>query len=180
LVFAVKSVDDPISAVPHAPQSTASSPLARVLTRASFAAGCVGLLLAMAVDATSVLGRHLGLPVRGSIELMRACVVVFASSALVGTTLSRGHASVHMLTERIPVIARRRLQRVTELASAVFFAVLAIGSLIVVSDLWSGDETTELLQLPLLPLRLLWCASACLIVFLFTAAALSRRGAGRD
>jgi TRAP-type transport system small permease protein len=145
----------------------------RWLVRASFALGAAGLLLAMAIDALAVSGRLLGRPLLGSIELSQCCVVLFASAALVGTTLQRGHASVHLLTERLPARARRWFQRSSQLLSALFFVALALGSLIVLGDLWRGGETTELLGLPLKPLRLVWCTSALLIVVLFVSESFS-------
>ena len=73
----------------------------RVLTAlgtVSFVLGSIGLLGAMSIDALAVLGRHLGLPLLGSIELVQACVVLMGSSALVGTTVRHGHASVQLIT----------------------------------------------------------------------------------
>jgi TRAP-type transport system small permease protein len=149
--------------------------VARMLTRASFGLGAFGLLGAMLIDSSAVLGRHLGMPVLGSIELVEACVVLMASASLVGTTLGSGHASVHILTEQLSAAGRARLQRVSDLLSALFFGVLALGSLVIARDLWGGDERTELLGLPLSPLRALWCVSAIGIVALFISAAV--RGA---
>jgi len=149
--------------------------LARMLTRLSFGLGAFGLLGAMLIDSSAVLGRHIGVPVLGSIELVEACVVLMASASLVGTTLGSGHASVHILTEQLSAAGRARLQRVSDLLSALFFGVLALGSLTIAGDLWGGDERTELLGLPLWPLRALWCVSAIGIVALFVTAAV--RGA---
>jgi TRAP-type C4-dicarboxylate transport system permease small subunit len=145
--------------------------IARLLTRVSFGLGAFGLLGAMLIDSGAVVGRHLGLPLLGSIELVEACVVLMASASLVGTTLEKGHASVHILTQRLSAAGRARLQRAADLLSALFFASLALGSLVVASDLWGGDERTELLGLPLMPLRALWCVSAIGIVALLLAAA---------
>jgi TRAP-type C4-dicarboxylate transport system permease small subunit len=149
--------------------------ITQLLTRVSFLLGAVGLLSAMLIDAGAVIGRHLGVPLLGSIELVESCVVLMASASLVGTTLGQGHASVHILTERLSAAGRARMRRASDGLSAAFFAVLAIGSMIVARDLWGGDERTELLGLPLAPLRALWCASAVGIVALFIAAAV--RGA---
>jgi TRAP-type C4-dicarboxylate transport system permease small subunit len=150
---------------------TRAARITQLLTRASFVLGAVGLLGAMLIDASAVVGRHLGVPLLGSIELVESCVVLMASASLVGTTLGQGHASVHILTEQLSASGRARMRRVSDLLSAVFFAALAIGSLMVARDLWGGDERTELLGLPLAPLRALWCASAVGIVALFIAAA---------
>jgi TRAP-type transport system small permease protein len=145
--------------------------IVRLLTRLSFGLGALGLLGAMLIDSGAVAGRHLGVPVLGSIELVEACVVLMASASLVGTTLGHGHASVHILTQQLSAAGRTRLHRVSDLLSAIFFGVLALGSLVVARDLWGGDERTELLGIPLLPLRALWCLSALGIVALFIAAA---------
>jgi len=145
--------------------------IVRLLTRLSFGLGAFGLLGAMLIDSSAVVGRHLGMPVLGSIELVEACVVLMAAASLVGTTLGHGHASVHILTQQLSAAGSARLQRVSDVLSALFFAVLALGSLVVARDLWGGDERTELLGLPLLPLRALWCVSALGIVALFMAAA---------
>jgi TRAP-type C4-dicarboxylate transport system permease small subunit len=147
----------------------------RALVAASFVAGAAGLLLAMTVDASAVLGRHLGVPVLGSIELVQACVVLMGSSALVGTTLSDRHASVHLLTEHLSPTPRRALLRLAHLLSALFFALLAVGSSIVMRDLWHGDERSDLLALPYAPLRAFFVVSLLLGVVLFVRAALARR-----
>lgn len=147
--------------------------VARMLTRVSFGLGAFGLLGAMIIDSSAVLGRHISVPVLGSIELVEACVVLMASASLVGTTLGKGHASVHILTERLGHTGRSRMQRTSNVLCALFFSVLALGSLIVAGDLWGGDERTELLGLPLAPLRALWCVSALGIVALFLTAAAS-------
>lgn len=145
------------------------------LSRFSFAIGAVALLTAMAADAAAVIGRHVGHPFLGAIELVQACVVVASSSAMVWATLGRAHAMVHILLERTGPRVKRVLGAFTALTGAACFAYLAAGSLWIVHDLWDGQEQTELLGLPIAPLRLFWCASAVLIVGLFLAQCLPNR-----
>ena len=128
----------------------------------------------MAADAVAVAGRHAGLPFLGSIELVQAAIVLAASAAIVGATLSDGHATVHILLERLSPAVRRQFQIVVDLVSSIFFVALAVGSIWLVVDLWRGAERTELLGLPLKPLRLAWCASAVLVAGLFAARAVRR------
>jgi TRAP-type C4-dicarboxylate transport system permease small subunit len=151
----------------------AATGLAGVMARVSFAIGSIALLTAMSADALAVVGRHLGLPLLGSIEIVQACIVIAASSAMVGATLGRSHAEVHILTERLSPRARVALKRISDLLSAIFFATLAIGSLWMAADLWGGHERTEMLHLPLAPLRLVWCASALLILSIFAGRAVA-------
>ena len=147
------------------------------LAQVAFVLGSIGLMLAMTFDSLAVLGRHLSLPLLGSIEIVEACIVLMACASLIGTTLERGHASVHLLTERLPAVGRRRLGVVTSLLCALFFGCVLVGSLIVLSDLWLGDERSDLLGIPIAPLRVIWCASAAGLVVAFSAQALSQRTA---
>jgi TRAP-type transport system small permease protein len=147
----------------------------QLLAGTSFVVGSAGLLIALAADAVAVAGRHLGVPFLGSIETVQAAVIVAASAALVAATLGRTHAAVHIVTGRLSADGRRRIQVFTDAASAFFFAVLAVGSIWIVVDLWHGAEATEILGLPLKPLRLFWCASALLVAGLFARFAFQRQ-----
>lgn len=152
-------------------------PLGAALSQLVFVIGAIGLLGAMCVDFAAVVGRHIGVPLLGSIELSQLCIVCMASASLLGTTLERGHARVQLLTERLPSRASTALERLSNALSALFFAFLLIGSCVLVAELWNGDEVSELLHLPIAPLRVLWCAVAAGIVATFLARALARRKA---
>lgn len=147
--------------------------LALWLTRVSFGIGAFGLLGAMLVDFTAVLGRHTGLPLLGSIEMSEVCIVCMASASLLGVTLQRGHASVHLLTERLAERPKRLFARASDGLSAIFFAFILGGSLILLSDLWNGAEHSELLGVPIMPLRVIWCASLSGIVICFVLRAVA-------
>jgi TRAP-type transport system small permease protein len=145
------------------------------LARASIAVGSVALLGVMLVDFAAVIGRHTGIPLLGSLELSEVFIVCMASASLVITTFERGHASVHVLTERLGAGARGWLRRASDVLCGVFFLAILVGSVMVIGDLWGGDERSELLQIPILPLRLLFCACAVALVFAFIAQAASQR-----
>ncbi len=147
--------------------------LTGVLARGCFVVGAIGLLIAMASDAIAVVGRHINFPLLGSIEIVQACIVTAASAAMVGATASRSHAAVHILTERVGPRAQDILERLANVVGAVVAIALLIGSVWIVSDLWDGQEMTELLRMPLKPLRLFWCASAALMAVLFLARAIA-------
>jgi hypothetical protein len=78
------------------------------LVKGAFFIGSAALLLAMSIDAVAVLGRHLGWPLLGAIELVQACIVLAASAAIIVATLRGAHARVHILTERLPERWQRR------------------------------------------------------------------------
>lgn len=162
--------ESPLGAAPPA-----ASGIGGTLARIAFVSGALGLLGSMSIDAAAVVGRHIHVPLLGSIELSEACIVWMASAALLSTTLERGHASVHIVTERVPAGVRRALERGANLLSAIFFAILLAGSAIVLHDLWDGAERSELLSIPILPLRLVFCASASGVIATFVAHAWTRR-----
>ena len=125
---------------------------------------------------TAVIGRGLGVPLLGSIELIQACVVLAASASLVGATLGASHATMHVLVEQLRPRVRRALSRTAQWLSALFFAWLSAGSIWVAAELSSGLESTELLRLPIAPLRWFFCASALLASLLFGVNAVRPRG----
>jgi TRAP-type C4-dicarboxylate transport system permease small subunit len=160
--------DGPMTDLGPVHDGAAAGPLAR----ATYALGGAGLLGATAADAIAVAGRHTGFHLLGSIELVQACVVVLAGSAMLIATLVGEHASVHIITQRMRPQSAARLARAAALVSGIAFLLIAAGSAWVCAELWNGFERTELLHLPLRWLRLLWVVFAALVSFTFFKRAL--------
>lgn len=129
--------------------------------------GGIALLLAMGVDALAVAGRHLGLPLLGSIELVQACVTVSGATALVLATLARAHARVHLLVDRLPPRWQGLLDWLGDGLSVLFFLSLAVASGWIALELWGGHEQSELLGIGYRPLRLTvtFAVLACTLAF---------------
>jgi TRAP-type C4-dicarboxylate transport system permease small subunit len=149
-----------------------------VLARACFLLGGGAVLAAMTCDAAAVIGRRIGVPLVGSLEIVQTCIVVLASAAVVGTSLSRAHAAVHILQERAGPRLRAGLQRAGDLASAAFFFAVFAGSAWIAWDLRAGHERTDVLHMPVIAMRLAWCAAALACGALFLRRAFT--GAGGD
>ncbi len=124
--------------------------------------GGAALLIAMATDALAVLGRHIGRPLLGSLELVQAAILVAASTALVAATLAGKHASARLLLDRLRPAALARMERINAVLTLLFFAALAAAQIWIASDLWGSHEESELLHLPYAPLRLVAIAAALL------------------
>jgi TRAP-type C4-dicarboxylate transport system permease small subunit len=139
-----------------------------------FIIGAAALLLAMAVDVLAVIGRHVGISLLGSIELVQAAMLLASSAALVAATLHRQHASVHLLIDRISARWRARVTIFNGMLSIIFFLALAAGSIWIAHDLWHAHEGSDLLGIPYAPLRI---AS---IIALISVAALFARGLRRN
>ncbi len=133
-----------------------------------FYIGAGGLVLAMVVETIAVLGRHAGIPLLGALELIQACILLMASTAMLSATMNRGHATVTLLTSRLGDGAKRVLQAFANLLSALFFLGLTAGVLWLTVETWNDYEQSELLHIPFRPLRIvsLVAAGAIALVFL--------------
>jgi TRAP-type transport system small permease protein len=140
-----------------------------------FYLGAAALLFAVFVDAIAVVGRHIGKPLLGSIELMQVAILVAASSAIVSATLVNKHAVVHLLIDRLPVRARQFMDRIHAMLCAIFFAALAAGSLWIAYDLRGGNEESELLRLPYMPLRVISIVSVLAVALIYAARVAQKR-----
>jgi TRAP-type C4-dicarboxylate transport system permease small subunit len=132
-----------------------------------FYLGAAALLFAMAVEAIAVLGRHIGVPLWGSIELVQAGILVASSTAILSVTLADKHARVRILTDRVSGSSRMWLLRVQAFFCALFFCALTTGSVWIFLDLRGGYEESELLHIPYAPLRIVCILSIMGVVLNF-------------
>lgn len=135
----------------------------------AFVTGSIALVLAMATDALAVAGRHLGLTVLGAIEIVQACVVVAATSAIVVATIDNTHARVRILLEQVSAATAAMFERFADVLSALVCLALVAGSVWLASDLWNGQELTEVLGIPLRWLRLFWIIGSLVAAIMFVA-----------
>ena len=132
-----------------------------------FYVGSAGLLTVMLTEAVAVIGRHAGMPLLGALELCQAAIVPAACAAMLIATLQGAHATVNMLTERLPPTARQWTARIGAVLAAIYFAALSAGAIWLLIEYWDTFEHTEVLQIPFRPLRTLVAISALALVFLF-------------
>lgn len=132
-----------------------------------FYIGAGGLVLAMAVEALAVLGRHAGIPLLGALEIIQACILLMASTAMLSATLNKGHATVTLLTSRVGQRARNYLHALANLLSALFFVGLACGVLWLAAESWNDYEQSELLHIPFRPLRIVSLVASVAIALVF-------------
>jgi TRAP-type C4-dicarboxylate transport system permease small subunit len=133
-----------------------------------FYIGAAALVLAMAVETIAVVGRHTGIPLLGALEIIQACILLMASAAMLSATMTNGHATVTLLTQRVSDRARRFLHGFASLLCALFFVGLSAGALWLAAESWHDHEQSELLHIPFRPLRIvsLLAAGAIAVVFL--------------
>jgi len=136
-----------------------------------FYVGSGGLLCVMLVEAAAVIGRHIGMPVMGALEIVQAAIVPAACAGMLIATLRGAHAAVHMLTERLTEATRARVELGTAVLAALLFAALCGGAAWLASEYWNSYEQSEVLHIPFRPLRLLvaFTAAGLSVAFLYRA-----------
>lgn len=140
-----------------------------------FYMGALGLIAATAVEAIAVSGRFLSRPLHGALEIMQAAVLITACVSMLTATLESSHATVRLLLNRVGPRFKAVLTRAAALVSALFFAGLLIASVWLAIEHWNDYEETELLHIPLRPLRLLCVLSMLIIFAVYAYRALTRR-----
>lgn len=129
--------------------------------------GGVPLLVAMLVDSIAVVGRHLRMPLNGSIEIVQHALLIAGATAMVVATLTRSHALVRLLIDRLPTRPASWCRRTNDILSATYFLALAAGGIWLAIELAPGFEQSELLGLPYRPLRVLANFAVLLVALIF-------------
>ncbi len=155
------------------PDTHARSATPGVLARATLWFGGAALFLAAATDFASVVGRHIGVNLFGSTEIVQLLIVGIVSAALVSATLHGTHAAVHLLAARLNPRLKRLQHRLSEAVTVCVLLAMLAGSAYVFVLLLPLDERSDLLGLPIAPARCVWC------VALIVSAAHSTRQAWR-
>lgn len=137
--------------------------------------GGIALLGATLVDVIAVIGRAIGMPQHGSIELSQTAVLVAGALALVAATLAGSHARVHLVIDRLSVRGKDVALRVSALCTAAFFAGLLAGSVWIAADIWAAHEVSELLGIPWRWLRAVANISLAAAVLILIRQALGSR-----
>lgn len=124
--------------------------------------GGISLLAATAIDTLAVIGRHAGLPITGSIELMQPAILVSGALGLVIATIVQSHARVRLFVDRLSPSSQVLADRVSDTLSLIFFTGLLLGSAWLSLDLWDSHEQSEILGVPWRWLRLF--ANLCMLI----------------
>ena len=132
-----------------------------------FYVGAVGLLMVMAIEVVSVVGRHARIPLLGALEMAQAAIVPAACASMILASLAGTHAVVHLVTERLPMRMRAWMSRVSALLAGLFFAGLCTGAVWLTSEFWNSFEESDLLHIPFRPLRVLVALSAGVLALIF-------------
>ncbi len=146
-----------------------------------FYLGAIGLVVLMVVGTLAVLGRHVGRPFLGAIEIIQAAILLMACASVVIATISEAHAAVHLLTDRLAAKPKHSLAKLAAFLSAIFFIGLTVGGVWLAMDYWHAHEESEVLHIPFRPLRALTALTmasiACVYLYRTFRSSLSHKPA---
>jgi TRAP-type transport system small permease protein len=125
------------------------------------------LFIVMLVEVVAVVGRLIGWPLLGAIELAQWLIAISGSLSLLVATLYGSHAVVMLITNNLSPGYSKIVYRMGALLCALFFVFLSLGSMWLATDLWTAFEESELFHLPFKPLRILVSVIAILVAVAF-------------
>lgn len=121
--------------------------------------GAIGLLAVMLLVSLSVVGRHLSIPVPGSIEIAEMLIAVIASASFIFATFQNKHAIARLLIDHVSARTHDILEKLATFFSIVLCFTLSYGSMWLIIDVWNLFEETPLLLIPIVPFRIFWFAA---------------------
>lgn len=139
-----------------------------------FYIGGFGLMAAMIIEAIAVAGRQIGVPLLGALEIIQATILLTATASMLSATLTKAHATVHLLVDRLPARGQNLLRRFALLVSSAFFVCLAVSATWLTIEAWNEFEHSELLHIPYRPLRVIAVVMTAAVAVVFAYQALRR------
>lgn len=127
--------------------------------------GCFFIGMMVLVVIVNILGRLIfERPLKGTIELVEAMMLILAFFAIPYTANKRGHVSVKLIVARLPKRAQDIIRSIGYFLSAGIMGVIAYqATMNTIYYTQNLHETTAILYIPLAPLRLIM-ALGCLIL----------------
>ena len=138
--------------------------LVRVTEGGAFVGG-VFLIIGMLLLISNILGRFVHFVIPGSFELFEMVMAIPVSFALVHAALKKAHVVVNLVISRFPPKLGAAAELLVSLLSLAIWALIAWGGAHLAYE--NGlEETTEILGIPYLPIRIVWLF--CLVLFCLT------------
>lgn len=127
--------------------------------------GCVVIGIMALVVIVNVVGRFLfEQPLKGTVELVQAMMIIVAFFAIPYTARKKGHVRVTLIVSRFPKRIQGVVRSIGFFLSAGIFAVITYQAIVnTIYYMRNLHETTSILFIPLAPFRLIM-ALGCLIL----------------
>jgi len=125
--------------------------------------GVVFLVAVMLLITINVIYRIFAGVIPGQYELVEIMIVVVAGFAICNTEIHRRQTSVDMVTMHLPRKSKLWLENVCNLIGLVFWALVARETIRLTMDKAAKGEHTDLLQVPIIPTRVIWVIALILV-----------------
>ena len=125
--------------------------------------GAVFLVAVMLLITINVIYRIFSGVIPGQYELVEIMIVVVAGFAICDTEIHRRQTSVDMVTMHLPRKSKLWLENVCNLIALVFWALVARETIRLTMDKAAKGEHTDLLQVPIIPTRVIWVVALILV-----------------
>lgn len=138
--------------------------MARIIRILAFL-GCVVMAVMAVVVTVNVAGRFFfGHPLKGTVELVEAMMLIVAFFAIPYTAQKRGHVRVTLIVSRFPKPVQLVVRRVGFFISAFIIGTITYQATVnTIYYIRHLNETTPILYIPLAPFRLIM-ALGCLVL----------------
>ena len=125
--------------------------------------GAVFLVAVMLLITINVIYRIFSGVIPGQYELVEIMIVVVAGFAICDTEIHHRQTSVDMVTMRLPRKSKLWLENGCNLIGLVFWALVARETIRLTMDKAAKGEHTDLLQIPIIPTRVIWVVALILV-----------------
>lgn len=123
-----------------------------VSTAAAYVAGVV-LILLMLLTAADVAGRYFfNSPISGVFDLTHFAVSIMVYLGLAYCATRGAHVVIELLYDKLPEAARGPLDRITNLAGCLLFAVIGWRTAVLSLEVREMGEASQMMEIPLFPL----------------------------
>lgn len=141
--------------------------------------GAFALLALLALIVGNVVLRTAGYIIPGSYELAELIIPVIAGIGVLAATLCGAHVAIDVVTDRLGGKARRIIALAVSLVGALYWLILTASGAVTALRNTRLGEYTEVLGIPVAPLRWIWVAvCCCVVVFLAASMLFEARGDG--
>jgi TRAP-type C4-dicarboxylate transport system permease small subunit len=129
----------------------------------------VFILIIMLLISVSVVCRafHIALP--GTFDLVETLIVVGIAFALVYGQLEDRHLRADIAIDKLKGRTRSAVESFLAVLNFIYWFILLCAAVFMVKNKWGGDETTDILRVPVMPFRGVWIIAlilmSCLLVF---------------
>jgi TRAP-type C4-dicarboxylate transport system permease small subunit len=128
---------------------------------AAFFLSVIALLITI-----SVVGRafHIALP--GTFDLVETLVIVAIAFALVYGQLEDRHLRADIAIERLKGRVRSAVESFLGVLNLGYWSILLCAAVVMMRHKWEGEETTDVLKVPVVPFRGVWVFALIIMVLL--------------